>query len=245
MSLTAVKDRAVSLLADVGRAAMHANYPNDFEFYSIAFELIDYKDKTTDIFVFPILPSSLSISEQPNTNVKRTGGGTAVLFNSSFQPFNVTMNGNFGRKFRFLVGQSDVLGVAFRFSFRSKEFDTQIKTGYGATKVLERLLKDSLKTDEQQRPFKLIFHNMAFNQSHVVEVMNFGFSQNDSNSNMIWQYSISLRAIAPALFIRNESANKSSLRQLLSSSVLQNTLNVLLSSGLETFHKSKTRLLNG
>lgn len=245
MSVAAVKSRVVDLLANVGRAALHANYPDDFEYYSVAFELIDYQDKTTDILVFPILPSSLSISEQPNTNIKRTGGGTAVLFNTSFQPFSISMSGNFGRKFRFLVGQADVLGVAFRFNFRGNEFDSQIKSGFGTTKVLERILKSSLRTDEQQRPFKLIFHNMAFNQSHVVEVLNYGFNQNDSNSNMIWQYSIALRAIAPALFIRNEAENKSSLKQLLTASVLQSTLNVLLTEGLENLHKAKNKLLNG
>jgi len=244
MSLAAVRSRMLGALADVGRAALHANFPDDIEYYSIAFELIDYRDSTVDILVLPILPSSLNIAEQPNTNVKRTGGGTAILFNSAFQPFNITMSGNFGRKFRFLVGQSDVIGVGFRFNFRGNEFDSQIKTGYGVTKVLERILKNTFRTDDQQRPFKLIFHNMAFNQSHVVEPTTWGFNQNDSNSNMIWNYNISLRAVAPALFIRGEQSSKSALSRLLQASVMQNVLNTLLTDGLEAVHTTKNKLTN-
>jgi len=244
MSIAAVRSRLLGTLADVGRAALHANFPDDIEYYSIAFELIDHKDSTVDILVLPILPSSLNIAEQPNTNIKRTGGGTAILFNSGFQPFNITMAGNFGRKFRFLVGQSEIIGVGFRFNFRGNEFDSQIKSGYGTTKVLERILKNSLRTDDQQRPFKLIFHNMAFNQSHVVEAVSWGFSQNDSNSNMIWNYNISLRAVAPALFIRGEQSAKSALSRLLQASVMQNTLNTLLTDGLESLHKAKNKLTN-
>lgn len=245
MSINSVKNKIIDSLAQVGRAALHANFPDDIEYYSIALELLDHNDKIVDILVFPILPSSLAISEQPNTNIKRTGGGTAVLFNSSFQPFNISLSGNFGRKFRFLIGQAEVLGVAFRFNFRGNEFDTQIKSGYGTTKVLERILKSSIRTDEQQRPFKMIFHNMAFNQSHVVEVLSYGFNQDDSRSNMIWNYQIQLRAIAPALFIRNEAENKTSLKQLLADSVLQGTLNTLLTEGIETLHTAKRKLLNG
>lgn len=244
MSIAAVRSRLLGTLADVGRAALHANFPDDIEYYSIAFELIDHKGSTVDILVFPILPSSLNITEQPNTNIKRTGGGTAILFNSAFQPFSIGMSGNFGRKFRFLVGQSEVTGVGFRFNFRGNDFDSQIKSGYGTTKVLERILKNSLRTDDQQRPFKLIFHNMAFNQSHVVEVLNYGFNQNDSNSNMIWNYNISLRAVAPAVFIRGDQNAKSSLSKLLQASVLQNTLNTLLTDGLETLHTTKNKLTN-
>lgn len=245
MSIAAVRSRLSETLADVGRAALHANFPDDIEYYSIAFELIDYKDSTVDILVLPILPSSLNIAEQPNTNIKRTGGGTAILFNSAFNPFNITMAGNFGRRFRFLVGQSEIAGVAFRFNFRGNEFDSQIKSGYGTTKVLERILKNTFRTDDQQRPFKLIFHNMAFNQSHLVEPTSWGFSQNDSNSNMIWNYNISLRAVAPAVFIRGEGSANSSLKKLLQASVLQNTLNTLLTEGLETHSKLKNKLTNG
>lgn len=245
MSVASIKSKATQLLADAGRAALHANYPDDFEYYSIAFELIDHEDKTIDLLVFPVLPSNLTINEQPNTNIKRTGGGVAVLFNTSFQPFSISMSGNFGRKFRFLVGQNEVLGVSFRFNFRSQgEFDSQIKTGYGTTKVLDRILKSSLRTDDNQRPFKLLFHNMAFNQSHVVEVLNSSFSQNDSQNNMIWQYSISLRAIAPSVFIRGEEQSKTSLKTLLKSSVLQNALNAALSEGLSELHDARSRLLN-
>lgn len=244
MSVAAVKSRVIGALADVGRAALHANFPDDIEYYSMAFELIDHQDSTIDILVLPILPSSINMAEQPNTNIKRTGGGTAILFNSAFQPFNITLAGNFGRKFRFLVGQSEIIGVGFRFNFRGNEFDSQIKSGYGTTKVLERILKTSLRTDDQQRPFKLIFHNMAFNQSHVVEAVSWGFNQNDSNSNMIWNYNISLRAVAPALFIRGEQSAKSALNRLLQASVLQNTLNVLLSDGLESLSKNKNKLTN-
>lgn len=244
MSIAAVKNRVIGALADVGRAALHANYPDDIEYYSMAFELIDHNDTTVDILVLPILPSSINMSEQPNLNIKRTGGGTAVLFNSAFQPFNISLAGNFGRRFRFLVGRSEIAGVGFRLNFRGNDFDSQIKTGYGTTKVLEQILKNSTRTDDQQRPFKLIFHNMAFNQSHVVEAISWNFTQNDSNSNMIWNYNISLRAIAPALFIRGEQSAKSALSRLLKASVLQNTLNTLLNDGLESLSKNRNKLTN-
>lgn len=244
MSVSSIKGKLIGALADLGRSALHSNFPDDIEYYSVAFELVDYKNATVDLLVFPILPSSLAMTEQPNINVKRTGGGSTTLFNTSFQPFNITMSGNFGRKFRFLIGQDSVLGASFRFNFRGAEFDTQIKSGYGTTKVLERILKGAAQTDDNQRAFKLFFHNMAFNQSHVVEPISWNFQQNDSNANMIWQYSINLRATAPSLLIRGEEASRASLKKLLSASVLQNATNVLLSTGLEAFHQAKSKLLN-
>lgn len=242
MSVQQARQRTLDVIAQGGRALLHSNFPDEFEYYSVGFELIDHNGKTIDLLILPILPSSLAIQNTPNVNIKKSGSGVAVLFNSSFQPYQISLSGNFGRRFRFIVNGANIVGAAFRFNFKGQEFDTQIKTGYGVTKALENMLASCQMTDDNQRPFKLIFHNMAFNKSNVVEVVSYSFSQNDSSSNMIWNYSVNLKAITPSSLITTD--NKSSLTNLLALSSLQSSLNRILQDSVQAAHDFKSGLIS-
>ena len=69
-----------------------------------------------------------------------------------------------------------------------------MKSGYGLTKLLEHILSRANKT-EKNKPLYLVFNNYSFNTSYVTDVINYSFNQNE-NYNMIWNYSIQLRAVA-------------------------------------------------
>lgn len=237
-----VREEAKQLATNIGRAAMHSSFPNDFEYYAIAFEMVDHNDDIVDLLTLPVLPSSISQNYQHNTNIKRSHAGVNVLFSDTFQPFSISLNGTFGRRFRFLFGQDTVNGTAFQLKLKGEsEFDIQIKNGYGVTKVLERILNNSVRTDPEQRPFSLYFHNLAFNTSVLVEVVNYSFTQDDRSNNMLWNYSINLRAIAPSNSIRLD--NKKHITYLIKASVLQKSVNQLYTTTLEAYKLAKTKLL--
>jgi hypothetical protein len=244
MAIPEIRNRYGSLLASIGKAAVHSLHPDDFEYYACSFELVDYEGNLVDMLFFPVTPSTISITKPNIANVRKSSSAVISLFNPSFVPFTISLNGNFGRKFRFLVGQEDILASAFRFNFRKEsEFNVAIKTGYGVTKVLERLLENANSVDDAGRPFRLFFHNQAFNSSHLVEVLQQGFTINE-RKNFIWDYNITSKALAPALSVRSGDEQKSSLTRLLAFDNVQKGLNLVAGTALEEYQKSKNKLFN-
>ena len=69
-----------------------------------------------------------------------------------------------------------------------------LKSGYGVTKIMEHILQRSYKT-QGGKPFYLIFNNYALNTSYVCDVVNYTVYQ-DVNTNVMWNYSVHLRAVA-------------------------------------------------
>ena len=109
-----------------------------------------------------------------------------------------------------------------------KDIDLKVKTGYGAMKNMEYLLDELYLLDEYNMPRFLIFHNFAFNQSLLVEVISKNFSQSNEN-NMMWNYSIQLKGVADAKKLVLGKSYKRKLKDLLSVSSMQFGINKIFS----------------
>ena len=81
--------------------------------------------------------------------------------------------------------------------------ETLIKTGFGLTQFLKKMVAKAYQLDENGLPHTLIWTNYAFNNSYVVEVLQDSYSQTYEN-NMLWYYDLSMRAVAPASAIKTE-----------------------------------------
>ena len=212
---TGIVNKYIRLKADIGKSAISALYPQDFEYYLCAFELVDGKE-TVDYFVFPIQPSSIQKNEPSRTNIKSSMSGITVLKNSSVIPQEISLKGNFGRNFKIL----SMLGVAFEgvgtgigdvgqtgggLGLKVPMFSASVKTGYGATKLLQSILKKSNQINTKTgKPYQLYFYNMALGESYLVTTTPSGnmFSQSE-DTNMIWQYTI-LSPLSEVTTFRNE-----------------------------------------
>lgn len=236
------KEMFYNLLSNVGGAAVHSQYPNDFEYYMVGLELVKYNGITIDMLIFPVLPNQIRRSEHTMTNVKRTMGGVSVTKTSSFIPIDFSLNGNFGRKFKILT-QSDIvidfqaLNYSLKYhttqrdyvsqekmsgsKFSKPAFNYAVKTGYGVTKILEAIVNKS-RGSIDNKPNRLIFYNLAFGESYLVEVIDFDINQG-VESNMIWNYSLSMKAVSPLEMV--EWRRERSLKSVLASSVVQKEVN--------------------
>lgn len=231
-----------NLLTTVGSAGVHAEYPNDFEYYMVGLELVKYNGITIDMLIFPVLPKQIKRSEHTATNIKKTMGGVSVVKTSSFVPIDFSISGNFGRKFKVLVQSDAILDFqALRYSlatgttqrdyvdqdiisgskFSKPAFNYAIKTGYGVTKVLEAIVNKS-RGSIDNKPNRLIFYNLAYGESYLVEIIDFEVSQGLEN-NMIWNYSLNMKAIAPLEMV--EWTRERSVKSVLISSALQKGIN--------------------
>lgn len=209
MSIASAIAARNGLLSTVGKNVMNIQFPKEFELYVIALELTDDNFNTLKYFVFPINPSSLEESKPNLTNIKKTFTGVSVLKTPTFVPTDINLNGSFGRGFKILLGSNyedfihsfqyqDINSASgFGTSVGSiaaglkQTFDDRIKTGYGCIKILEEIISRSKGTGT-----KLIFHNPALGNSYLVTAGTLRMSQNEQ-TNMIWNYSLSLKSIAP------------------------------------------------
>lgn len=207
MSIENTKREWLTQLGEVGKAALNMRYPKEFEYYVCAFELVDAHNSTLRYFIFPVMPSSIDESQPRITNIKKTAGGIVALSNTTFAPVDITLSGNFGRKFRILLGATY---TDFISSFKTGKgkftansfidglkavYDDRIKTGYGCLKVLEEIINEADKVDKSG-PRKLIFYNLAFGNSYIVKPITFKISMNQ-DMNMIHSYHLTMKAIAP------------------------------------------------
>jgi len=196
MSVEVVRKKAQDTIFTLGRTALHAIAPDDFELYSNTFELIDSQGVIEDIFHFPVMPSGISVGRQSLVNIKKTGTAYISQFNDSFVGRNVNISGTFGRKFRLLITKGiggNVNNLAGDENIGA--FDLNVKTGYGAVKLLERIIESSQKLDNYGNPKLLIFYNPTINHNHVIEVINFQLQQSLEN-NMMWNWNIEMKSIA-------------------------------------------------
>ncbi len=200
-----------NLTGTLGKRAVNAIFPNDVEIYIFALELTNSREQTKEYFVFPINPSSFQEQLNSLSNVKKTAGGISVQNNDSFVPSNISLNGNFGRQFKILLGSELISFSAIRYSTlagdfgsqlknsvnsKSGLFSTTIKTGYGCCKILEAIIEKSKQLDEFGKPHSLYFYNLAFNHNYLVKVTEpLVFSMSMEN-NMVWNYGLKLISIA-------------------------------------------------
>ena len=213
------------LVLSLGRAGTHALFPNDFEYYMCSLDLVNSDGNIADSLVFPVMPSQMSYSSQTLTNVKQTAGGVSILKTSVFVPLDISLSGTFGRHLKFMVGTSIVSFTALKFSYLSgvfskeamsvksktlvknfQRFNQTITTGYGAIKILQAICDKSHGLDEKNQPMRLFFRNAALNANHIVEVMNLTVNQEQGSSNMLWQYSLTFKAILPLSAIKKDTS---------------------------------------
>lgn len=222
MSVEVVKNKATEFAQNMGRAALHALAPNDFEYYACSFELLSHDFQVLDIFHFPVMPNGMSMNKQSLVSIKKTGRSYLSQFNDSFVGQTISLQGTFGRKFRLMIstdkGKSLTTG-------KGGQFDLKVKTGYGAMKLMENIIGQVYKVNNLQ-PKLLIFNNLAFNQSFVVEVLNFNPTMSVEN-NMIWNYSLEMKAIANANNLELVNRSSGRLVDLLAADVLNKTANSL------------------
>lgn len=233
MSVESAFLKFAGLKASVGKKAISALYPNDFELYITSFELVNSDKETEAYFIFPVQPFSINEQNKPIQNIKKTAGGMTVLSSQTFSPTNTTIQGNFGRKFKFLLGTNLINFSAFLLKpFVTKpqfaqEFDPSIKTGYGCIKVLESIINKSNSLDSKNKPYALYFYNLALGHNYLVKVTSFDFYQNQEN-NMIWHYNMSIKSLIPVEQISDKS-QRSLAVSLASNQVIQSTINSVTS----------------
>ncbi len=241
-----VVNEAMSLAKSVGLQAIATMMPHEFEWYMIALELATADNRTIDYLTFPIMPNSLSKVEQNRTSIKKSLSGVTVLQNSALPLGEIVLQGNFGRGFKNLVGiNNDVSAGALAYSMKAGKYDlyslqegsnnkipkvrtfnTAVKTGYGVIKMLQAILSKSVGHDNQGRPFRLFFYNMAFGESYQVVVPSNGmrFYQDISN-NMIWNYDLRLTVVAPLDAVVKDSRKWKQL----SASAIQGSVDIVSS----------------
>jgi hypothetical protein len=207
MSLKATESIARATINQFGRSVAHYLFPNDIDYYFVAFELVNADDRPVDYFAFPVTPKSIISQEQQATTIERTFGGITTTKTTTFNPKNITLSGNFGRKFKTILGGRPLsfTGLSFNFQggiqvktdfkFDPNELSFQVKTGYGCIKVLERIINRARTLDDQDRPYRLFFYNTSLNQAFLIEIEDFSFQQS-YNENMIWNYNLRIRGIA-------------------------------------------------
>jgi hypothetical protein len=237
MGVEAAVARRNALLVSAGKRALNIKYPDEFELYVIALELVDESFNTLRYFVFPVNPSSIEESKPQLTNIKKTLGGVTVLKNTTFVPTRINISGSFGRNFKVLLGSTyeDFLSsfVSPVFGFITNKsllkgvkqiFDDRIKSGYGCCKILEDIIEENKKigTDGQIR--KLIFHNPALGNSYIVEPGELSFKMSEQ-TNMIWNYSLSFTSVAPLESLLSQQQLQSASKQLVINGYMQGKVN--------------------
>ena len=200
-----------SAVMTVGRAGLHVLGPDNFEYYMCAFKLVDSAGKTTAMLTFPVMPNNIIETQPALASVMKTNTGVVTQFNHTFNPIDISLQGTFGRKIRLILGQKEYVGEAAGAWQMAQKFfnviiginmgiggtDILIKTGYGLTKMLMKMLKGAYELDKYGSPQVLYFSNYSLNTSYIVEPLQRSFSQSVDN-NMMWYYSLELKAVADA-----------------------------------------------
>lgn len=212
--LREVIETAASSAMVASKALRHLFWERDFEVYFCGLELTTFEGSTVDYFIFPVMPNNITKTHNERTTVYRTFGGVTVLNSDSFTPQNLTLTGNFGRSFKFLVNKVpyDVRGIAFswkrgvylsddvgkRFMLKAPKYLPAITTGYGCTKMLQSII-DKAKSNIDGKPFRLYFYNPALSENYLVVPTKqpLTLTQDVNSSNMMWNYTLNLEIISP------------------------------------------------
>lgn len=212
MALERLNSRTRSLISQIGKAGLNALYPQEFEYYFFAFELVNSRQETIDFFAFPILPSQIVESQPEVTTVRKTMGGVDVHKNPTFVPRKISLSGDFGRKFKILVNTNQIEFAGLRFSVNNGVFKIRkpgdlldavpvfasfAKTGYGCIRVIEAMKEKSKSLDQFNQPHSLYCYNPILGNNYQVEFINFTHMQDKQQYNLIPRYNIEMTAVAP------------------------------------------------
>lgn len=231
---TNVAQQLIDTALSVGKAAIHAAMPDDFEYYLCSLELVNHKDERKGFLSFSVMPEQISESYTPIQTMIKTHNAVVTLFNDSFAPVDINIAGTFGRKIRLLLNYKDPWIQTGGKQFLALNFgkvagvEVGVKTGYGMTKVLQHILNASSKTEaESGKPYYLKFYNYALNTAYLVDVVNYTVNQS-MGSNMIWNYQMTLRAVAPLSSFSNiGNKMKNLLPEVAANSVANGVTNIV------------------
>lgn len=202
-----IAKQAVDIAMKVGKSALHAVVPDDFEYYLLSLELLDSSLNREGFISFTVMPEQIIENHSPIQSVTKTHQGIISVFSDTFAPVDLNIAGTFGRKFRLVSQLQDPYDASKLTNFLNMSLgklgnsllggnlSLGVKSGYGLTKVLEHMLKAANQRDATNKPRWLILRNYAFNTAYIVDPISFSFSQNQGN-NMMWYYSMNLRAVA-------------------------------------------------
>jgi hypothetical protein len=234
--LNSFTQNVANVVSTMGRAGLHALAPDQFEYYLCSFELMNSQGATVAFMNFPVMPNSISETEAKIIDIAKTNSGIVTMFNSSFTPKDISLQGTFGRKFRIIGGLKDIpngdktitsiMNGNLGFSMFGNE--VRVKTGFGLTNLLRRIIKKTTETDDYGMPYVLLFNNYALNSSYVVEVLSSSFNQSVEN-NMLWFYSLEMKAVAPAEVVKKTTA-KNLLGLVSANSIAQGIQGILSDS---------------
>lgn len=231
--------RRLGSLSAIGKAGLNIAYPKEFELYLCALEVTTADYRTLQYFVFPVMPTNFDESQTFLSSVKKTLGGVVVTSSQGFVPRDIVLAGTFGRKFRTLLG-GDYVDVISSFKVDGKVtlnslikgvgevFDERVKTGYGCLKVLEEIINNADVIDELG-PRKLILHNPALGNSYLIKPQSLKLSQNQ-DTNMIWGYSLSMKAVASLEDIMNSQELKKQRERLVLTGYMQSKVDDVIGS---------------
>ena len=241
-------NQAISLAQQIGMQTLASVFPYDFEWYMCALELTDSQDRTIDYLAFPIQPDAIQKSEPTRNNIKKSMAGVTVLSNDAYVPQDITIRGSFGRQFKLLLNFKQIVGNSAQYStvngvyalyqvagkaptIHFSNFNASAKNGYGVIKILQAIVNKSVGLDDEGKPFKLYFYNMALGESYLVAIPPSGaqFSQ-DVSKNMVWSYSITMKTLAPLDAVKTEE--KGSLGKALATAAITAGV-AMLAKGVE------------
>jgi hypothetical protein len=242
-------------LGTLGKSALTALYPRDFESYLCALELTTFEGDTIDFFSFPVIPQNISKNENEKTSIYPTLAGTTIINTDSFVPKDLTISGNFGRSFKIMIGNLGQQFIRFRglnfsqnkgvyFSdetnaFLAKkipDFNIAVKTGYGCIKIMQSII-DKAKSHDNGKPFRLYFYNATLGENYLVVPTKTPLTLSQSEAqNMIWGYTLNLSIIAPLDRIVFETGQvKKSLTKFLTQAAIQSSVNNVASTVTKYF----------
>ena len=236
----------LNLTQNIGRGIVHNLYPNDVEYYAMALELTDWDGNTIDYFIFPVMPNSVTKQEVRRIKTKKSASAITVIINDSYPPQEINIKGSFGRQFKVtLKPKLSFLGTAYKYSTAAGVYDTHqldsttfiqkaqsfnqvIKTGYGAIKELQAIIRKAVGKDSQGRPFRLYLYNPALGENYLVIPQARGLSvkQDVNGMNGIWEYDMNLLIMSPIDALKKE-LKSSSLILATSTDAINRSINSL------------------
>lgn len=228
---SSITGNAIDAALSVGKAALSAVMPDDVEYYLCSLELYNQDKKRIGFLSFVVMPDQMEETHSPIQTIVKTHRGIATVLNDSFAPVDISFSGTFGRRWRLLSSFKDPKLELDTKGFLNLSLGSvagigiNLKSGYGITKVMEHILQRSYKT-QGGKPFYLIFNNYALNTSYVCDVVNYTVYQ-DVNTNVMWNYSVHLRAVAENSSFFKKSNRLKDLKDVASMQIANGLTNVV------------------
>lgn len=225
-------------VSSLGRASLNAIAPDQIDYYLCSLELIDSLGETKGFLAFPVMPKSITETNIQIGTITKTNSGISDLINTTFVPKDIVIQGTFGRKLRFLTGSKEPDNQSIPFFNGNLKLNNGygglMKTGYGILKILQKMITVSRELDSNKKPHILVFTNYAFNSSYIVDVLQDSYNQSEE-TNMMWNYAINMKAVAPAEFAKRNKKYDKELILLtnVSSGLIVKKINNLINSSID------------